>query len=134
MYRTPGVYREEVFPVPPAELRTGVPAFVGLVSRAEVDAHSDEFLLRPTQTPGVWLVKKRGTESAETDDPGWFTLWTEFQAIFGLLQPYGYLAYAVRGFFENRGRLCYVQMVSFDTTASAADALTEALVHAQDRS
>ena len=75
--------------------------------------------------PGVWLVKKRGTESAETDDPGWFTLWTEFQAIFGLLQPYGNLAYAVRGFFENRGRLCYVQMVSFDTTASAADALTD---------
>jgi phage tail sheath protein FI len=43
------------------------------------------------------------------------------------LQPYGYLAYAVRGFFENRGRLCYVQVVCFDDTASAADALTEAL-------
>jgi hypothetical protein len=87
MYRTPGVYREEVFPVPPAELRTGVPAFVGLVSRAEVDAHVDEFSLRPTSTPGVWLVKKRGTESAETDDPAWFTLWTEFQAAFGPCSP-----------------------------------------------
>jgi hypothetical protein len=91
MYRTPGVYREEVFPVPPSELRTGVPAFIGLVSRAEVDAHPDEFLLRQTSTSGVWLVKKRGTESAETDDPGWFNLWTEFQAAFGLLQYYAWL-------------------------------------------
>ena len=127
MYRTPGVYREEVFPVPPAELRTGVPAFIGLVSRPEIDAHSDEFLLRQTSTPGVWLVKKRGTESAETDDPGWFTFWTEFQAAFGLLQPYGYLAYAVRGFFENQGRLCYAQVVSYDETASAEAALTVGL-------
>jgi hypothetical protein len=60
MYRSPGVYREDIFPPPPPELRTGVPVFVGLVSRVEVDAHPGEFMLRQTSTPGVWLVRKVG--------------------------------------------------------------------------
>jgi phage tail sheath protein FI len=127
MYRTPGVYREDIFPPPPPKLRTGVPVFVGLVSRVEVDAHPGEFMLRQTSTPGVWLVGKVGSENADSDEPDRFTLWPAFEGAFGAFQDYGYLAYAVRGFFENQGSLCYVQMVCYDDTASAEAALAESL-------
>jgi hypothetical protein len=127
MYRTPGVYRQDVFPPPPPELRTGVPVFVGLVRRAEVDAHPGEFTLRQTPVPGVWLVRKVGAENPNTDEPDRFTLWPAFEESYRPLQEYGYLAYAVRGFFENRGGLCYAQMVCYDDTASAEAALTEGL-------
>jgi hypothetical protein len=45
------------------------------------------------------------------------TSWKQFQANFGGFLPYGYLAYAVRAFFENGGNTCYVARVA----AVAAD-------------
>src|SRR5688572_15755079 len=35
------------------------------------------------------------------------TSWAEFTAKFGGFVPKGYLAYAVRAFFENGGRVCH---------------------------
>jgi uncharacterized protein len=127
MYQTPGVYRQDFFPPPPAELRTGVPVFVGLVRRAEVDTHPGAFALRPTATGGVWLVRAVGAGNIATADPHRFDLWPAFDEAFGPLRGNGYLAYAVRGFFENRGRLCYVQAAAYNNTATAEQALTEAL-------
>ena len=37
IYQTPGVYREDVFPEPPPELRTGVPAFLGLAPKGKIN-------------------------------------------------------------------------------------------------
>jgi uncharacterized protein len=48
------------------------------------------------------------------------TSWKEFQTNFGGLLRYGYLAYAVRGFFENGGDTCYVARVAAMTAADPA--------------
>jgi hypothetical protein len=40
------------------------------------------------------------------------TSWAEYQAIFGSFLANGYLAYAVRAFFENGGDTCYVVRVA----------------------
>ncbi len=45
--------------------------------------------------------------------PQRFTVWPQFEATYGDLAPFGFLTYAVRGFFENQGNLCYVQLISF---------------------
>ena len=36
-YQTPGVYKEEVFPTPAAELRTGVPALLGFAKQGPIN-------------------------------------------------------------------------------------------------
>ena len=52
--------------------------------------------------------------------------WKEFLTHFGSFQEYGYLAYAVRAFFENGGKDCYVVRVAAtavkDPTQTAAKA------------
>jgi phage tail sheath protein FI len=77
-YQTPGVYREEVFVAAPAEVSTGVPAFLGYAARGELES--------PTRV----------------------SLWEQFGADFGDPLPDSYLADAVRGFFANGGDRCYV--------------------------
>ena len=83
-YQAPGVYRQDVFPPPPPSLLTGVPAFLG---------YADKELVHKQKLVNV---------------PQRLTLWTQFEARLGPPQADGYLAYAVRGFFENDGVLCYV--------------------------
>jgi phage tail sheath protein FI len=81
-YRSPGVYRQEVFISPAAALRTGTPGFVGL---AGGDSPS------PPNQPVILRRKE------------------EFESKFGRLNPdFGFLAGAVAGFFDNGGGLCYV--------------------------
>src|SRR3954451_16882117 len=77
-YQAPGVYRQDVVPPPPPGLLTGVPHSLGYAA--------DE-LPRPPQP---------------------LTLWPQFQAQFGAPRPDGFLASAVRGFFENGGALWLV--------------------------
>jgi len=77
-YKTPGVYLEEIFPAPAPELITGVPAFLGL------------------------------TEVKDANQAKLLKLWPQFEQFFGQPSSGSYLAHAVRGFFENGGRLCYV--------------------------
>jgi len=82
-YKVPGVYfAEEALPSPPRALRTGVPAFLGYVN-----------------------AKKDSPEGLE---PKLVQRWPEFELYFGTPPELGYLAYAVRGFFENGGEMCYV--------------------------
>ncbi len=82
-YKTPGVYREEIFLKPEVSLPTGVPGFVGFFrARTPEDEVSAKSAIR--------LNRKE-----------------EFSDKFiGL--PGGYLSEAIIGFFENGGTHCYV--------------------------
>ena len=83
-YGTPGVSieRTDAARVEPVVLRTDITAFIGLAERGPLD------------TPVV-------VES-----------WRQFQGHFGRLFGSGYLAYAVRGFFDNGGLRCWVVRVA----------------------
>lgn len=84
VYLTPGVYYEpvDVGPPPIEPLRTDIAGFVGIAERGP--------LHRPVR----------------------LTSWRQFQTRFGGFIPGGYLAYAVKGFFENGGRTCYIVRVA----------------------
>jgi phage tail sheath protein FI len=87
-YYSPGVYIEEVDrgAKPIQGVGTAVAAFVGF------------------------------TEKAPDNRPHLVTNWTQFTNTFGGFMPDSYLAYAVRGFFDNGGRQCYVVSVSSAAT------------------
>jgi hypothetical protein len=76
---TPGVYREDVVPARPAELPTGVPAFLGYAAAG---------------TPNEPVRLAFREQLAETFGPP--------------LPPPGALAAAVEGFFANQGEECFV--------------------------
>jgi len=98
--QAPGVYLQDVFPPPAPSLMTGVPAFLGYADRGPVG------------------------------EPIPLTLWPQFEAQFGPPSATGFLAYAVRGFFENGGLLCYV--VRLDGTANPLEALRSGLTALQE--
>jgi len=90
-YKTPGVYIEEQPAVGPiAGVGTSTAAFIG-----------------PAQ-------------SGPINTPTKITNWTQFKAAFGdyIQSPRIYLAYAVRGFFENGGTVAYIVRVSTAARAS----------------
>ena len=93
-YLTPGVYRRPQ-PVPITDIRrvrTDVVGFVGFAERGPLPS--------PDERPDPLMLAVR------------LTSWKEFVATFGGFIPYGYLAYAVRAFFENGGSTCYVVRVA----------------------
>lgn len=92
---TPGVYRQEIFPQGASELPTGVPAVLGFAGRGPAG------------------------------EPVSLSLWPQYVEKFGNEEEHSYLAYAVRGFFENGGRQCYV--VRMDAQADLNTALNAAL-------
>lgn len=77
-YQSPGVYKEDLYPVPASEFLTGVPVFLGSAEKGDLES----------------VVK--------------LTHWQQFTESFGKVLAGSYLSYAVRGFFENGGLLCYV--------------------------
>jgi len=72
-------------------------------------AGSPEAGQRPTESP-----------QALSDKPQRFTAWPQFEETYGELRPFGFLTYAVHGFFENGGLLCYVQVIAYDEGARLA--------------
>lgn len=89
-YLTPGVYFEFLDTALAVQgVRTDIAGFVGLAERG------------PLHQP-VRLES-----------------WRQFQAAFGSFVPYGFLAYAVKGFFENGGRTCYVVRIAGEMAARA---------------
>jgi phage tail sheath protein FI len=98
---TPGVYYERVDASAPgiSALRTDIAGFVGIARRGPVD----------TPVP----VKS----------------WRQFQAYFGDFTGAGYLAYAVRGFFENGGRKCWGARVGSNMTTTARAILQDGTNH-----
>ena len=96
-YVTPGVYFERVDAAPPlVGSRTDIAGFVGLAQRGPMGS------------------------SARVDS------WPQFQSKFGSFVPWGYLAYAVKAFFENGGRTCFVARVAGPTAAAASIVLRRA--------
>src|SRR4051812_35792720 len=93
-YKTPGVYRREIFLQPEASFQTGVPAFVGFADALAAESASAR---RP-----VKLSRKE-----------------EFAAKFSTPSD-GSLADAVKGFFGNGGAGCYV--VPADASAPSREA------------
>src|SRR5271166_1450812 len=95
VYVTPGVYRQ---PQPAQSddirlVRTDVAGFVGFAERGPLPPPD----ATPDDAAGVAVR---------------LTSWAEFLATFGGFVPYSYLAYAVRGFFDNGGTTCYVVRVA----------------------
>jgi hypothetical protein len=95
VYRTPGIYRQSQ----PAELgdiravRTDVAGFVGFAERG------------PLPSPAAQQVDPKQLAIR-------LTSWKGFLGTFGGFRPYGFLAYAIRAFFENGGTTCYVVRVA----------------------
>ncbi len=100
VYSTPGVYRQDVFPPPAPTFLTGVPCFLGYST-----------------------ISTKET----VNTPHRLTLWPQFQAQFGGQPDGGYLADAVRGFFENDGLMCYVVSLDDASAGSSVDALQRGL-------
>jgi uncharacterized protein len=96
-YLTPGVYFEFAGPAPAvAGVRTDIAGFVGLAERGPLDA------------------------------PARLESWRQFQSLYGGFVPYAFLAYAVKGFFENGGRTCFVVRVAGATAARSSRVLKNA--------
>lgn len=83
-FQTPGVYYQRVDPGVGGitAIRTDVPGFVGIAERGPVDTPV------PVQS------------------------WRQFQTQFGEVSGNAFLAYAVRGFFENGGSRCWIVRVA----------------------
>jgi phage tail sheath protein FI len=114
-YKTPGVYVEEVFVLPPsvAEVETAVPAFIGYTEKAEADAVND-LILKPTKILSLKDYehyfggpKDDGIAiSVMDDDMGHLTVssFTEPEVKY-------LLYYSVKLFFDNGGGKCYITSV-----------------------
>lgn len=91
-YLTPGVYYERVDATAPAiaAIRTDIAGFVGLAPRGLVNTAV------PVQS------------------------WRQFQAHFGGFTGGAFLAYAIRGFFENGGQRCWVVRVASNDPVGGA--------------
>lgn len=61
--------------------------------------------------------------------PQRFTVWPQFRQTYADLATAGFLSYAVRGFFENGGTLCCVQLMAYEPSDAkpAARAIADAL-------
>ncbi len=59
--------------------------------------------------------------AALSSKPQRFTVWPQFQQTYGDLAGAGFLTFAVRGFFENGGALCHVQIISYRESAQTSD-------------
>lgn len=87
----PGVILQDIALIPRDDLMTGVPVFLGVT-----DAQSNH--------PSNQLLEFSAI-------PQMLTLWPQFLQLFGRYPVSDYLTHAVRGFFENGGRLCYVLLL-----------------------
>jgi Bacteriophage tail sheath protein len=98
-YSTPGVYYElaDVGAPVVSPLRTDIAGFVGIARRG------------PLHVPVA-------IES-----------WRQFQACFGDFTGAGFLAYAVRSFFENRGRRCWIVRVASPAASTSAVVVKDAV-------
>lgn len=96
-YKTPGVYRKDKFLTPSAKLPTAVPIFLGLTQKSPGALHESDLFS---------LVRL-----------------DEFEQKFGDPMVNNYLFHAVRGFFGNGGRLCYVVPLEAVTHQKLGEAL-----------
>jgi uncharacterized protein len=104
--QAPDVYLEDTFRLPKRSVfTTGVPVFLGLMSK-------------PSES-----IRK-----ASKLEPHMLSLWVHFGPHIGTPYKDCWLAYAVRGFFENGGRRCYVVVLK-DGSAESLWAGLGAIAH-----
>lgn len=114
----PGVYLETKFNLPRRpQFMTAVPLFIGLVKSGP--KHAD---LARKQAASVSEKEKRAAEDRRYA-PHMLSLWSQFRLHVGEPDQDCTLAYAVRGFFQNGGRRCYVLALKDRSTQSLLDAL-----------
>jgi len=105
-HEAPGVYLQDTFRLPRRSMfATGVPVFLGSMKKP-VAAIRDELQHKP------YFPKRR-----------MLSLWAHFGAYIGTPSPDCWLAYAVRGFFENGGRRCYVVVLKDGSAQSLEEGL-----------
>lgn len=134
IYRTPGVYIEEISKFPPsvAGVETAIPAFIGFTEKA-ADAQGNSLVDTPTritslleyeQLFGGAQVKQLAVDVAE----GAAGISVTFNADPGL--PDQFLYYSMQLFFANGGGPCYVVSIGDYAAAGAAAAadFTDAFV------
>jgi hypothetical protein len=132
--RKRGYLRLPKRPSLPVETRTGDPYAADPTTylRAVGLPRSDERIRQQVRASGGAAGPPGGAQAVAPDEdappefsskPQRFTLWPQFEATYGDLRAFGFFTYAVRGFFENGGSLCYVQLLAY---------LDEALVDAVD--
>ena len=97
-YVTPGVYYESV------------------------DLAPQRIPLLPTDVAGFVGIAERGP----VHEPRRLASWQQFQSVFGGLIGAGFLAYSVKAFFENGGRVCYVVRVASEEKATASADVVDA--------
>ncbi len=102
-HKIPGVFLNEIAPKPKPELLTGVPLFLGLASASESGKNSES-------------GKKLRKLTFKTDFDQYFAQDPKHQ---------GYFRDAVRGFFENGGRLCYAIALAENTLDELQKGLLE---------
>jgi uncharacterized protein len=113
-FLTPGVYKQDILPEIPLELQTGIPVFVGLGQVVEKEP-------QPLTSWGRKLFDDR-------KEPQPLTSWDRqlFDYRLGKLPETSYLADAVKGFFENDGKCCYVLLLK-DNSLEALEAGLETI-------
>ena len=105
----PGVYLQDTFRLPRRSMfSTGVPVFLGLISN-------------PSKSIRQELKELKYV-------PHMLSLWGHFSLHIGTPSHDCWLAYAVRGFFENGGRRCYVVALKDVSIKSLQNAL-QAISH-----
>jgi hypothetical protein len=104
--RAPGVHINEVEPSPAAELVTGIPLFIGFAQ------------IRPQ------AVEQYGNNGPQ---PLRLASWQQFEQTISRVARGSFLAYAVRGFFENGGERCVVVPLWVDESRRTPSALAQAL-------
>jgi len=104
-HEAPGVYLQDTFRLPTRSMfSTGVPVFLGLMHKP------NESIQRETKPA-----------------PRMLSLWSHFAQYIGIPSHDCWLAYAVRGFFENGGRRCYVVVLKDGSAQSLEDGLQSIL-------
>lgn len=123
-YITPGLYWDTYSPSRSvSQFRTGVPVFIGYAKPRQP----------PEQNEHTHPTPKRPSQPPRQKNP-WSCLaaWEGFELHFEPGEQHTYLAHAVRGFFANGGRECYVIPLEIPkeggcTPKRAQEALADAL-------
>ena len=103
-HKIPGVFLEQNAPKTHPELLTGVPLFLGLASAKE-----------PGNEPKKLTLKNHHFDQYFAQDP----------------KHKGYLRDAIRGFFENGGRLCYAIAYAKNAAENTLKALQDGLLESE---
>lgn len=116
VYQTPGVYQEEWRDVARAELRTGVPGF--LVLARKIGGQAERAPLPSEQQP-----------DPPGDAPTRYSRWHQFQEALerDSRLKHGLTKHAVKGFFGNGGRICYVHAVECAGAFPSSDEIAAGL-------